>query len=109
MKKLKKIISFVTLTLAAMLMSIPCSADTVSGTLTSIWGDIKGEVKTIANNIVFPACDVILAVLVIVFAVKAAINYRKGQDVELTGVIICVIILIFTLTAPLYIWNVLPA
>ena len=53
----------------------------VAQAIENTWTAAKGQVQTVVNNVVFPVLDMILAIL---FA--------------------C---LIFSLTAPLYIWTIL--
>lgn len=57
------------------------AAGDVAGAIENTWTAAQTQIKTVVNNVVFPVIDMILAIL---FA--------------------C---LIFTLTAPLYIWSIL--
>ena len=55
----------------------------------------------------FPVIDMILAVLFFVKVGGAYFDYRKHGQLEFTAPAILFACLIFTLTAPLYIWTIL--
>jgi hypothetical protein len=80
----------------------------VSKAIEDTWKDAKGQVKTVVNNVVFPVVDLILAVLFFVKLGTAYFDYRKHGQFEFTAPAILFACLIFTLTAPLYIWSILP-
>ena len=79
--------------LLAAFMAIPASAaaSNVSG----------------ANNVVFPVIDMILAVLLFVKIATAYMDYRKHGQFEFTAPAILFACLLFSLTAPSYIWSIL--
>ena len=56
---------------------------------------------------VFPALDMILAVLLFVKLASAYMDYRKHGQMEWAPVAILFAGLIFPLTAPQYIWSIL--
>ena len=58
------------------------------------------------KHVVFPVIDVILAVLLFVKIGLAYLDYRKHGQLEWTPIAIIFGCLIFTLTAPLYIWSI---
>lgn len=78
----------------------------VAGAVESTWNSAKSQIKTVTNNVIFPAIDVILAILLFVKIGCAYMDYRKHGQIEWTGAAILFGCLIFTLTAPLYIWNI---
>ena len=78
----------------------------VSGAIESTWNDAKSQIKTIVNNVVFPVLDVVLVILLFVKIGTLYLEYRKHGQFEWTPVAIIFGCLLFTLTAPLYIWNV---
>ena len=63
--------------------------------------------KNVVNNVVFPAVDMILAVVFFVKLSSAYFDYRKHGQFDFTAPAILFACLVFTLTAPLYIWKVL--
>ena len=63
--------------------------------------------KTVVNNVVFPVVDMILAILFFVKVGTAYFDYRKHGQFEFTAPAILFACLIFTLTAPLYIWTII--
>lgn len=78
----------------------------VAGTVESTWNSAKSQIKTVTNNVIFPVIDVILAILLFVKIGCAYMDYRKHGQIEWTPAAILFGCLIFTLTAPLYIWNI---
>ena len=92
------------------LMAVPCLADgngDVAGAVEATWNSAKGQVKTITNNVIFPVLDMILAILFFVKIGTAYFDYRKHGQFEFAAPCILFACLIFTLTAPLYIWNII--
>lgn len=92
---------------AAMLMTATVYAD-VAGAVTSTWSTAKAQIKNVVNNVVFPCIDLILAVLLFVKIGLAYMDYRKHGQLEWTPIAIIFGCLLFTLTAPLYVWTMLP-
>lgn len=78
----------------------------VAGAVENTWNSAKSQIKTVTNNVIFPVIDVILAILLFVKIGCAYMDYRKHGQIEWTGAAILFGCLIFTLTAPLYIWTI---
>ena len=89
-------------------LSIPAFATSgdVAGAVEQTWTSAQGQIKTVVNNVVFPVLDVILAVLFFVKVGASYFDYRKHGQFEFAGPAILFACLLFTLTAPLYIWGV---
>ncbi len=105
--KTKIIIFGVVLVLALVLTVTPAfAAGDVSSAIQSTWNAAKSQIKTVVNNVVFPVIDVILAVLFFVKIGTAYFDYRKHGQFEFAAPAILFACLIFTLTAPLYIWGI---
>ena len=79
----------------------------VAGAIEGIWRDASGQIKTVVNNVVFPAIDLILAVFFFAKLGMAYFDYRKHGQFEWAAPAILFACLVFTLTAPLYIWTIL--
>ena len=79
----------------------------VATAVESTWTTAKEQIKTVVNNVVFPALTVILAVLFFVKVGAAYFDYRKHGQFEFTAPAILFACLLFTVTAPLYIWNII--
>lgn len=79
----------------------------VSGAIEQTWSAAKEQVKTVVNNVVFPVVDMILAILFFVKVGTSYFEYRKHGQFEFAAPCILFACLIFTLTAPLYIWSIL--
>lgn len=99
--ELAAIISFMNLAL----ISAHAEGD-VAGAIESTWNQAKGQIKTVTNNVIFPVIDVVLAILLFVKIGLLYMDYRKHGQIEWTPAAIIFGCLIFTLTAPLYIWNI---
>lgn len=78
----------------------------VAGAVTSTWNSAKGQIKSVVDNVVFPVLDVVLAILLFVKIGMAYMDYRKHGQLEWTPIAIIFGCLLFTITAPLYIWSV---
>jgi len=105
--KTKILIFGVVLVLAITLTGITAfAAGDVSSAIQSTWNAAKSQIKTVVNNVVFPVIDVILAVLFFVKIGTAYFDYRKHGQFEFAAPAILFACLIFTLTAPLYIWGI---
>lgn len=109
-KKFSKLIVFV---LAAILLvstlsltAFAAGSGDVAGAVQSTWTTAQGQIKTVVNSVVFPVIDVILAVLFFVKIGTAYFDYRKHGQFEFAAPAILFACLVFTLTAPLYIWGV---
>ena len=83
------------------------AAGDVAGAIEQTWNNAKTQVQTVVNNVVFPVVDMILAILFFVKLGTAYFDYRKHGQFEFTAPAILFACLIFTLTAPLYIWTIL--
>ena len=83
-----------------------CRRD-VSSAIESTWNSAQTQIKNVVNNVVFPAVDMILAILFFVKLATAYMDYRKHGQFEFTAPAILFGCLVFSLTAPLYIWTVL--
>lgn len=79
----------------------------VAGAIEGTWKDASKQIKTVVNNVVFPAIDLILAVFFFAKLGTAYFDYRKHGQFEWAAPAILFACLVFTLTAPLYIWKIL--
>lgn len=112
MKK-KRIVRMLTMASVMMLLvaflAVPAYATggNVSGAIEGTWNAAQEQIKDIVNNVVFPVIDMILAVLLFVKIATAYMDYRKHGQFEFTAPAILFACLLFSLTAPSYIWNIL--
>lgn len=111
MTKYKKILcGFVMVFLLAALSSTTAFAagtGDVAGAIESTWTDASDQIKAVVNNVVFPVIDLILAVFFFAKLGMAYFDYRKHGQFEWTAPAILFACLIFTLTAPTYVWSIL--
>ena len=94
-RKLFAVITAVTLLFS---LALPAFADA---------GAAKGQIQTVVNNVLFPVIDMILAILFFAKVATAYFDYRKHGQFEFAGPAILFACLIFSMTAPLYIWTIL--
>ena len=106
--KFKKTIKFLTPALVvALLCSVPAfAAGNVASAVESTWTDAATQIKTVVDDVVFPALDTILAIAFFTKVGMAYFDYKKHGQVEWTGPVILFACLVFTLTAPSYIWGI---
>ena len=83
------------------------AAGDVAGAIENTWNAAKGQIQTVVNNVVFPVCDMILAILFYVKVGTAYFECCKHGQFEFAAPCILFACLIFTLTAPLYIWSII--
>lgn len=79
----------------------------VAGAIEGTWGDASQQIKTVVNKVVFPAIDLVLAVFFFAKLGMAYFDYRKHGQFEWAAPAILFACLVFTLTAPTYIWTIL--
>ncbi len=105
-KKILLCVAIVTVILSVFTVTAFAAGD-VAGAIEGTWTAAQGQIKDVVNNVVFPAVDLILAVLFFVKLGTAYFDYRKHGQFEFTAPAILFACLLFTLTAPLYIWTIL--
>lgn len=108
-KKILKIVGMCLLVAVMIAVSImpAFAAGDVSSAIQSTWTKAQTQIKNVVNNVVFPVVDMILAILFFVKLGTAYFDYRKHGQFEFAAPAILFGCLVFTLTAPLYIWTVL--
>ena len=112
MKTLKRTIAVIMLVMiVASLLCVTVYATSgkgdVSGAVESTWTKASGQIKKIVNNVVFPVIDTILAIFFFIKLGTAYFDYRKHGQFEFAAPAILFGCLVFMITAPLYIWNIL--
>lgn len=113
MRKFKKYLRPILLALVvATILCVPAFATSggkgnVGAVVESTWKDAAGQVKTVVNNVVFPALDMILAIAFFGKSGLAYFDYKKHGQFEWTGPVILFACLILTLIAPSYIWTII--
>ena len=100
-------VAVVALMMTAMSVTAFAASGDVAGAVENTWNAAKSQVQTVVNNVVFPVIDMILAVLFFVKVGTSYFEYRKHGQFEFAGPCILFACLIFTLTAPLYIWTII--
>lgn len=107
-KHLKILLCALLLTVVIAMFSVTAfAADDVASAIENTWTATQTQIKTVVDNVVFPVVDMILAILLFVKLGTAYFDYRKHGQFEFTAPAILFACLLFTLTAPLYIWTIL--
>ena len=108
MRVLKYFVGFTVVLLLIGLSALPVFATgDVSTAIQNTWTTAQTQIKNVVNNVVFPAVDMILTILFFVKLSMAYMDYRKHGQFEFTAPAILFACLVFSLTAPLYIWTIL--
>ena len=96
-KKISAVMCMVFVLVVLFCVPVYASGD-VAGAIEGTWQTASQQIKTVVDHVVFPAIDLILAVY---------FDYRKHGQFEWAAPAILFACLVFTLTAPLYIWQIL--
>lgn len=106
-KKIASLLCAAGLMVSQAVPALAAPSGDVSGVIEQTWTSAATQIKTVVNSVVFPALDMILAVLLFVKLASAYMDYRKHGQMEWVPVAILFAGLIFSLTAPQYIWSIL--
>ena len=104
---------FTRIAIIALVLSLFCcmpafaAGGDVASAVEQAWTGASEQIKTVVNNVVFPALDMILAIAFFGKLAMCYFDYRKHGQFEWTGPAILFACLVFTLTAPTYIWSII--
>ena len=106
---MKKALSFSFVMMLCVAVAMPAFADTpnLSTVIQNTWTTAAAQIKEVVNSVVFPALDMVLAIAFFVKLGSCYFDYRKHGQMEWTPPVILFVCLVFTLTAPQYIWTIL--
>lgn len=110
MKKSKKyfgILVTIVLMLSLSVAVFAADAGNVSSAIKETWTSASSQIKEVTNNVIFPVIDCVLAILLFVKLAMSYFEYKKHGEFEFTGAAILFFGLLFAMTAPLYIWNII--
>lgn len=104
----KKMLSVAIVMVIISVMALPAFAETsdVATVIQSTWTAAAVQIKSVVNNVVFPALDVLLAISFFVKLGTCYFDYRKHGQIEWAPPIILFVCLVFTMTAPSFIWSI---
>lgn len=105
-KKISAVMCMVFVLVVLFCVLVYASGD-VAGAIEGTWQTASQQIKTVVDHVVFPAIDLILAVFFFGKLGTAYFDYRKHGQFEWAAPAILFACLVFTLTAPLYIWQIL--
>ena len=101
------------LTLTLLLLTILCCTSAlaaggdVAGAVEQTWTEAAKQIKSVVETVVFPALNMILAIAFFVKLGSSYFDYRQRGQFEWVGPAILLACLIFSLSAPKYIWNII--
>ena len=107
-KKKWMVMLAVSMLLAMMFATTAFAAGTgdVAGAIEGTWTTASAQIKTVVNNVVFPALDLVLTIAFFGKVCMSYFDYRKHGHFEWAGPAILFACLVLALTAPLYIWTI---
>ena len=106
-KKVFTLILAVILMTAMATVAFATGNGNVAGVIEQTWKSAAQQIKTVVNSVLFPALDMILLILLFVKIGGLYLDYRKHGQLEWTPAAILFAGLIFSITAPSYIWTIL--
>lgn len=95
------------LVVCALVCTMALAAGDVAAAVESTWTTASTQIQTVTNNVIFPVLDMILAIFLFVKIGCAYFDYRKHSQFEWAAPAILFACLVFSLTAPRYIWQIL--
>jgi type IV secretory pathway VirB2 component (pilin) len=95
------------LALVCCVPALAAGSGDVASAVEQTWQDAATQIKTVVDDVVFPALDMILVVAFFAKIAMAYFDYKQRGQFEWTGPVILFACLVFTLTAPLYIWGII--
>ena len=105
--KILVVIAMVAVFVCVMSVTAFAASGDVAGAVQSTWDAAKVQIKSVVNNVVFPVIDLVLAVCFFAKVALVYMDYRKHGQLEWTPPAILFATLVFALTAPLYIWDII--
>lgn len=106
-KKVFALILAVVFMVAMAVTAFAAGNGNVAGVIEQTWKSAAQQIKTVVNSVLFPALDMILVILLFVKIASAYLDYRKHGQMEWIPAAILFAGLIFSITAPTYIWTIL--
>lgn len=105
-KYLRFFLAVTMLTALCCTTALASGASNVSTVVEQTWTSAAGQIKTVVDKVVFPALDMVLTIAFFGKVALSYFDYKKHGQFEWTGPVILFACLVFTLTAPLYIWTI---
>ena len=105
--KILVVVAMLALLVSVMSVTAFAASGDVAGAIQSTWNAAKVQIKSVVNNVVFPVIDLVLAVCFFAKVALVYMDYRKHGQLEWTPPAILFATLVFALTAPLYIWDII--
>lgn len=79
----------------------------IADVVEDVADDMLVQVKQIVNNVVFPIIDLILVVALGAKAAMLYYDYRQQRQMNWVPLVLLGVGLVWSLTAPLYIWKLI--
>ena len=107
LKFILAVVALLALLAGAFCVTASAAPGDVSSAIEGTWTAAKEQIKNIVDKVVFPALDLILAVLLFVKIGATYMDYRKHGQLELTAPIVIFVGLLFCLLAPQFLWKII--
>lgn len=107
MKRMATILCAAALMIGLFCLPVHAASGDVAGAIEGTWNTASAQIRTVVDNVVFPAIDLVLAVFFFAKLGTAYFDYRKHGQFEWAAPAILFACLVFMLTAPLYVWQIL--
>lgn len=101
------VVALAAVLVCAMAVTAFATSGDVAGAVQSTWDAAKTQIKSVVNNVVFPVIDLVLAVCFFAKVALMYMDYRKHGQLEWNAPAILFATLLFSLTAPLYVWDII--
>ncbi len=100
------VFSALTVTALAADETTPASSSSgISNVVINTWTGVRGQIKTVCDQVVFKALGGGLAIWFVVSCCMCYNDYKKSHSINITAPIVLFVCTIVAFTAPLYIWS----
>ena len=107
LKFILAVITVLALLAGAFCVTAAAAPGDVSSAIEGTWAAAKEQIKSIVDKVIFPALDLILAVLLFIKIGSVYFEYKKHGQLELTAPIVIFLGLLFCLLAPQFLWKII--
>ena len=91
----------------SVMFSEPVMATDVATAIEETWKSALTQIQEVTNNVIFPVVDCILVIMLFIKLSTSYFDYKKHGEFDFMPIAVLFFGLVFSLTAPLYIWDIL--
>lgn len=100
-KKIGIVVTTLTLGATKIVFADPVTA------LSTAKTNLENQIKPIINTVVVPILDLVLVAVLVVVIAKTVMEYKKGREIELAGIVLLVAGIILVSTFPTWGWQLI--